>query len=713
MKKYFVIIMCIAMTCACKRETIKYKAYPMTAKGDVVDDYFGTKVADPYRWLEDDHSQETADWVKAQNEVTEDYLSQIPFRDQIRERLTDIWNYPRYSTPFKEGDDYYFFKNEGLQNQSVMYRQKSLDGSPEVFLDPNSLSTDGTVALSGVYFSKDSRFMAYSISKAGSDWTEFFVMNTETGETLDDHLQWAKFSSAAWKGNGFYYSRYDAPGATGQFSNQNQFHKLYYHTIGTPQSSDKLVYEDRDNPLRYVSAYTTEDEEYLILSVSEGTSGNELYVQSLAQANQKIVPLVKGFTYNSSVVDHHEGRLLVLTDKDASNYRLTSVSAAQPETAQWIDVIPETAELLENVSTGGGKLFAFYLKDASAKILQFDYSGKIEKDIVLPAIGTASGLDGKRDENTLFYSFTSFTTPATIYRYDPASGQSTLFQQPELKFNPDDYEIKQEFYASKDQTRVPMFIVHKKGISLNGQNPVFLYAYGGFNINMKPSFSASRMLFLENGGVFALPNLRGGGEYGEEWHRAGMLEKKQNVFDDFIAAAEYLIREKYTSPEKLAVNGGSNGGLLVGAVMTQRPELFQVALPAVGVLDMLRYQKFTVGWGWVVEYGSSDNEKDFEYLYKYSPLHNIRSGVAYPPTLITTADHDDRVVPAHSFKYAATLQELNKDQGNNPILIRIETNAGHGAGKPLSKAIDEATDMWSFVFHHLKQFFPTKPSVND
>ena len=686
---------------SCTQRTIKHQPYPQTAKEDVVDDYFGTKVADPYRWLEDDNSSETAVWVKAQNAVTEDYLSQIPFRDKIRERLTEIWNYPRYGTPFKEGDYYYFFKNDGLQNQSVLYRQKGLEGEPVMFLDPNALSTDGTVALSGVFFSKNSKYMAYSIARAGSDWTEFFVMDTETGKNMDDHLQWAKFSEAAWKGNGFYYSRYDDPGATGQFSKQNQFHKVFYHIIGTPQSSDKLIYEDKEHPLRYVNADVTEDEEYLILSVSEGTSGNELYFQSLTQPYSKITPLMKGFKYNSSVVDHHNGRLLVLTDKDASNYRLTSISATQPDTTQWIDVIPETVELLEKVSTGGGKLFAFYLKDASAKILQLDYRGKIEKEIALPAIGTANGLAGKHDEKTLFYSFASFTTPSTIYRYDLESGQLTLFRQPELKFNPDDYEISQVFYTSKDQTRVPMFIVHKKGIKLDGKNPAFLYAYGGFNISMTPSFSVSRILFLENGGVFALPNLRGGGEYGEEWHHAGMLEKKQNVFDDFIAAAEYLIREKYTSSEKLAINGGSNGGLLVGAVMTQQPGLFRVALPAVGVLDMLRYQKFTIGWGWAVEYGQSENEKDFQYLSKYSPLHNIKSGVSYPATLITTADHDDRVVPAHSFKFAATLQELNKDHNNNPVLIRIESNAGHGAGKPLSKAIDEAADMWSFVFYHL------------
>ena len=700
MRNYFLIILCMYIAYSCKQETIKHNPYPQTAKEDVTDDYFGIKVADPYRWLEDDHSQETAAWVKAQNEVTEDYLSQIPYRNQIRERLTEIWNYPRYSTPLKEGGYYYFFKNDGLQNQSVLYRQKNLDDSPEVFLDPNTLSTDGTVALGGVFFSNDYKYMVYAISRAGSDWTEFFILDTETGKNLDDHIQWVKFSGAAWKGDGFYYSRYDDPGTTGQFSKQNQFHKVFYHKVGTPQSEDQLIYEDKDHPLRYINAEVTEDEEYLVLTISEGTSGNELYFQSLNEPNGRFIPLVKGFNNNSEVVDHYNGRFLVLTDKGASNYRLTSISVANSDTTKWTDVIPETVELLEKVTTGGGKLFAFYLKDASTKILQLDYQGKTEKEITLPSIGTANGLDGKHDEKTLFYSFTSFTTPSTIYQYHIETGQSTLLRQPELKFNPDDYEIKQVFYISKDKTRVPMFIVHKKGIKLNRKNPVFLYAYGGFNISLTPSFSASRMLFLENGGVFALPSLRGGGEYGEEWHKAGMLEKKQNVFDDFIAAAEYLINEKYTSSERLAINGGSNGGLLVGAVMTQRPDLFRVALPAVGVLDMLRYHQFTIGWGWAVEYGSSDNEKDFGYLYQYSPLHNIKTGISYPASLITTADHDDRVVPAHSFKFAATLQE--KDDGDNPILIRIESNAGHGAGKPLSKSIDEAADMWSFVFYHLE-----------
>jgi len=701
-KKYFLMIVCSLIVCSCKQRvsTINLKPYPYTQKVDVVDDYFGTLVADPYRWLEDDRSPETLDWVRAQNAVTEDYLSQIPFRNQIRERLTDLWNFPRYSAPFRRGDFYYFYRNDGLQNQSVLYRLRNLDDAPEIFLDPNTLSADGTVALTGVHFSKDNRYMVYSISRAGSDWTEFFIKNVETGENLEYHLKWIKFSGVAWKGNGFFYSRYDAPSETGQFTSQNQFHRIYYHTIGTPQSSDILIYEDRENPLRLAFASTTEDEEYLILSVSEGTSGNELYFKSLTQPNAGFIPIVTGFENNSSVVDHHNGRLLILTDKNASNYRLTSVCVAQPA-ANWIDIIPETTDRLERITTGGGRLFAFYLKDASSRVLQFDYSGTVEREVTLPAIGTARGLSGRRDDKTLFYSFTSFTTPSTIYRYDVESGQTALFRQPELRFNPDDFEIKQIFYTSKDQTRVPMFIVHRKGIRLDGRNPTFLFGYGGFNISMTPSFNASRMLFLENGGVFAMPNIRGGGEYGDEWHRAGILDQRQNVFDDFIAAAEYLISEGYTSSERLAISGGSNGGLLVGAVMTQRPELFRVALPAVGVLDMLRFHKFTIGWGWVVEYGSSDNEEHFEFLYRYSPLHNVRSGVAYPATLITTADHDDRVVPAHSFKFAATLQELNKFTGNNPTLIRIEMDAGHGAGMPVSKAIDLATDTWSFVFYHL------------
>ncbi len=703
MKKYLSIFLLISMMCSCDH-TIKHLPYPKAAKGNVVDDYFGTQVADPYRWLEDDKSPETETWVAEENKVTENYFSQVPFRDKLRARITELWDYPRVTTPVKKGDYYYFYKNDGLQNQPVLYRQKGLDGKPAMFFDPNTLSSDGTVAMESAYFSNDNRLMAYSISRSGSDWREFFVIDTQTGKQLEDHIQWAKFTGAEWAGNGFYYSRYDEPSdATKKYSEQNRFHKIYYHTIGTPQSEDKLIYMDSEHPLRYFSAQVTDDEEFLIITASEGTSGTELYYSRLSGYSHKITPLIKGFSNNHAVIDHHNGKLLVLTDYLASNYRLVSIDPEKPDPENWTDVIPETVELLESVSTGGGKLFAFYLKDASTKIVQMDYQGKIDRCPELPAIGTVSGLSGKRDENILFYSFASFNRPSTVFLYNLETGKSNVFMQPELKFNPDDYIIEQVFYISKDGTRVPMFLVHKQNIELNGKNPMVLYAYGGFNVSMTPSFNAARIAFLEKGGIYAMPNIRGGGEYGEEWHQAGMLEKKQNVFNDFIAAAEYLIKEKYTSSTKLAINGGSNGGLLVGAVMTQRPELFQVALPAVGVMDMLRYQKFTIGWGWMVEYGSSDKEDEFAYLYKYSPLHNIKSGVSYPATLVTTADHDDRVVPAHSFKFAATLQE--KNSGHHPILIRIDKDAGHGAGKSTSKAIEEATDVWSFVFYQLGMEF--------
>ena len=685
-------------------EIIKQKSCPMTMKVDMVDDYFGTKVKDPYRWLEDDHSIETEKWVKTQNEITEDFLSQVPFREKIRERLTEMWNYERYSSPSKNGDYFYYFKNDGLQDQSILYRTFGLNGKPEIFLDPNALSKDGTVALSDICFSNDDRYMAFSINRSGSDWTEVFVKDTKTEEVLKDHIKWVKFFGISWFGKGFYYSRFDELKETEKLSGQNQFMKIYYHKLGSPQEADILIYEDKENPHYYFCVAATEDEKFLILSVFKSTSGNELYYQpatEIADYKQKFIPIIQGFDHNSYVIDHYNGNFLILTDKDAPKNRLVSVSVNPDIQQKWKDIIPENDHPLGNISTGGNKLFAFYLKDVSIKILQYDYDGKFEKEIPLPALGSAWGLSGKREEKTLFYSFMSFTIPATIYRYDIESGEITLFRKPDLKFNPDDYEIKQVFYKSKDQTSIPMFIVYKKGIDMNGNNPTYLYGYGGFNSSSSPYFSNSIMIFLENGGVYAEPSIRGGGEYGEAWHKAGMLEKKQNVFDDFIAAAEYLIHEKYTSSEKLAIQGSSNGGLLVGAVMTQRPDLFRVALPDVGVLDMLRYHKFTIGYVWVAEYGSSDNEKDFEYLIKYSPLHNIKKGVSYPATLITTADHDDRVVPAHSFKFAATLQELNKDYGNNPILIRIETNAGHGAGTPLSKIISEVTDKWSFVFYQL------------
>jgi prolyl oligopeptidase len=569
----------------------------------------------------------------------------------------------------------------------------------QVFFDPNKLSLDGTVALTGIYFSKDHRYMAYTTAASGSDWNEIRVMEVATKRQLPDEIKWVKFSDASWRGDGFYYSRYDAPAKGKELSNQNRFHKVYYHKLGGAQEKDELVFEDKNHPLRYYFSKVTEDERFLIIHGSEGTQGTEVHVKDISANQKDFILLCRGFEYNYAVVDNMGDRLLVLTDNGAPNYRLVSIHPKQAETSNWQTVIAEKPELLEKVNTAGGKLFAIYLKDASSKVYQVSKAGKVEKEIALPAIGTAGGFEGEKEDKEVFYTFTSFTYPTAIYRYDLAKGTSELFRKSDFKMDMDTYETTQVFYESKDGTKVPMFLVHKKGLKMDSNNPTYLYAYGGFNISMTPSFSVARMAFLENGGIFAMPNLRGGGEYGENWHKAGMLEKKQNVFDDFIAAAEYLIQNKYTSTGKLAIAGGSNGGLLVGAAMTQRPDLFGVALPAVGVMDMLRYHTFTVGWGWAVEYGSSDKEEQYKYLIKYSPLHNLKAGVKYPPTLITTADHDDRVVPAHSFKFAATLQE--KQAGESPVLIRIETKAGHGAGKPTSKQIEEWADIWSFVWYNM------------
>jgi prolyl oligopeptidase len=683
-----------------KQKMITTMAYPETKRGDVVDDYFGTKVADPYQWLENDTAADVQAWVKAENEVTQNYLSQIPYRDQIKKRLTDVWDYPKYSSPFKEGDWYYFFKNEGLQNQSILYRQKGLDGTPEVFLDPNRLSDDGTASLASFEFSKDHKYCAIGVAQSGSDWNELFVLDVATQQKLSDKIEWVKFSGATWKGNGFYYSRYDEPTKGKAFSNQNEYMKIYYHTIGTPQQADELVYEDKAHPLRYFNASITEDERFMFINISEGTSGSEILVADLSKKEKGFKVLFPGFQHNYSVVDNIEGKILATTDNGAAKYRLIEVDPTQPEPQHWKTIIPESDDLLEGVSYWGGKLFTTYLKDASTRIYKFNVDGSGKEEITLPGIGTASGIGGKKEDVETFYTFTSFTNPGEIYRYNVASGKSELFRKTEVKFNANDFETKQVFYPSKDGTKVPLFIMHKKGLKLDGNNPTLLYGYGGFNISLTPSFSVSRILFLEQGGVYVIASLRGGGEYGEDWHKAGMLEKKQTVFDDFIAAAEFLISEKYTSSNKLAIFGGSNGGLLVGACMTQRPELFKVAIPAVGVLDMLKYHKFTIGWGWAVEYGSSDKKEDFDYLYKYSPLHNVKAGVNYPATLIMTADHDDRVVPAHSFKFAAELQHKQAKEGNT-TLIRIESKAGHGAGKPTTKIIEEATDLWSFVLWNL------------
>ena len=675
--------------------------YPPTEKVSQVDTYFGNEVPDPYRWLEDDQSAETAAWVDAQNEVTDAYLNDIPFREAINERLTELWNYEKYSAPSKEGDAYYFFKNDGLQNQSVLYRQESLEAEPEVFLDPNTFSDDGTVALSSISFTDDGSLLAYSISESGSDWRKILVMDVATQQVVEDTLKDVKFSGISWQNNdGFYYSSYDKPEEGSALSARNMNHKLFYHTLGAPQEQDQLIFGGEAQPRRYVSGRVTEDQRYLAISAAMSTSGNELYVKDLSQPNGEIVPIVTDFDSEQSIVHSEGNTLYIVTDREAPNQRVVTVDSRQPQPKQWQDLVAERDEVLEAATFAGGKMFLNYLKDASTRIEQYDLQGNQEKIIELPAIGSAGGFGGKQEDKTVFYTFTSFTYPTTIYSYDIASGESTVFRQPSIDVNPDDYVTEQVFYESKDGTKVPMFIVHKKGLEKNGQNPTYLYAYGGFNISLTPYFSVTQLYWLENGGVYAMPNLRGGGEYGKSWHEAGTKMNKQNVFDDFIAAAEYLKQEKYTSTERLAIAGGSNGGLLVGATMTQRPDLCQVALPAVGVMDMLRYHQFTAGAGWAYDYGIADSsEAMFEYLYDYSPVHNIEEGVSYPATLVTTADHDDRVVPAHSFKFAATLQE--KHEGENPVLIRIETKAGHGAGKPTSKQIEEWTDKYAFTFYNM------------
>ena len=694
MDKKLLVLLTLAVLAAvpaCKKAA--QIAYPVTAKVDQVDDYFGTKVPDPYRWLEDDRSAETAKWVEAQNAVTFDYLAKIPFRETLRKRLTEIYNYPRYSSPFRVGETYFFSKNDGLQNQAVIYVQKGLDGAPEVFIDPNALSPDGTVRVGLIGPSGDKKYMAVSRGEAGSDWSEIRVMEIATKRELPDVLKWVKFSGAAWWKDGFFYSRYDKPEEGKELTAKNEFEKVCYHKLGDPQEKDVLVYEDKAHPLRYFSLGVSEDEKYAFLTVSEGTSGTELYWKDLSKKNAGFELLMKGFDHDSGVIDNVGDKFLVQTNLEAPNAKIVLVNPKKPDKANWTVVIPEKPEVLSGAGTAGGQLFCTYLKDANTKVFQHNLDGTLVREIGLPALGTAGGFGGWRDDKVLFYSFTSFTFPATIYKYDIATGASEVFRKPEVKFTPEDYETKQVFFASKDGTQVPMFVVHKKGLALDGRNPCFLTAYGGFNISIQPGFTPSLIALLEQGVVFAEPNLRGGGEYGETWHKAGMLDKKQNVFDDFIAAAEFLIREKYTSPAKLAVSGGSNGGLLVGAAMTQRPELFKVALPAVGVMDMLRYHKFTVGWGWAVEYGTSDKESDFKWLSAYSPLHNLKDGPAYPATLATTADHDDRVVPAHSFKFIATLQE--KHAGENPVLIRIETRSGHGSSN-VTKAIESTADQFAF-----------------
>lgn len=701
------IILTITLFASCQKEAQKTNDmqnpvipvnYPETKTVAQTDDYHGIAVADPYRWLEIDTAAEVETWVKKQNEATFDYLSKIPYRKQIADRFSELYNYPKYSTPFRAGKYYLFYKNDGLQNQPVIYIQKGLDGTPEVFLDPNQMSKDGTVAISVLGISDDDKYLTYSKNVAGSDWQEIHVMEIASKKELPDVLNWVKFSGTAWYKDGFFYSRYPEPSKGTELSGQNQNHMVYYHKLGDDQSKDQLIYKDDKNPEMILSSSVTEDEKYLILYAAPGTDGFATLYKDL-EKNGPIVTLFEGYA-NKSFVIHHlgNGQILVQTDIDAPNYRLVELDVNKPQQANWKEIIPESENLLQGVATGSGKLFANYLIKATDRFYQMNYDGSGRQEIELPGLGSAGGLGGEEDDEVLFYSFTSFIYPNTVFKYDPKTGKSEEFFTSELKFDPQDYIEKQVTYKSKDGTPVTMFIVHKKDIKLDGNNPAYLYGYGGFNVSMTPGFNASRLILLENGGVFAMPNLRGGGEYGEEWHKAGMLEKKQNVFDDFITAAEYLVNENYTSKEKLAIAGGSNGGLLVGAAMTQRPDLFAVAFPAVGVLDMLRYHKFTIGKAWAPEYGSSEDPEQFKYLIKYSPLHNLKEGVSYPATMITTADHDDRVVPAHSFKFAAQLQKSHA--GDKPVLIRIETQAGHGAGKPTSKIIEEVADVWSFFFYN-------------
>jgi prolyl oligopeptidase len=675
--------------------------YPQARRSDQVDDYHGTKVADPYRWLEDTDSAETHAWVEAENKLTFGYLEQLPYRQAIRDRLTKLWNYERFTTPSQYGGRYFFLHNTGLQQQNVLFVTESLNAEPRVLLDPNTLSADGTVALAGDAISDDGKLMAYAIATSGSDWTEWHVRDIDTGKDLSDDLKWVKFSGASWtKDNkGFYYSRYDEP--TGAALREaNYFHKLYYHRLGTAQSDDKLIYDRPDNKELGFAGNVTDDGHYLIITVWQGTSPkNRLYYKDLTQPDSPVVKLLDDFDAQYSFIDNDGPVFWFQTDLDAPRGRLIAIDTRHPERTSWKTIVSQSADKLEFSGVVNNSFFLGYLKDARTEVRVHDLNGAFQHNVDLPGIGTAGGFAGKRKDKETFYSFTSFTSPATVYRYDPQVGQSTVFRQPKVDFDASRYETKQVFYTSKDGTRVPMFLTYKKGLQLDGQNPTLLYAYGGFDISLTPNFSVPNVVWLEMGGIYAQPNLRGGGEYGEEWHQAGMKLKKQNVFDDFIAAAEWLIANKYTSTPKLAIRGGSNGGLLIGACVTQRPDLFGATLPEVGVMDMLRFHKFTIGWAWTSDYGSSDNPEEFKAIYAYSPLHNLKPGTKYPPTLIATSDHDDRVVPGHSFKFAATMQA---DQaGPAPVLIRIETKAGHGAGKSITKLIDETADTWSFLAHNL------------
>ncbi|NOT52676.1 MAG: S9 family peptidase [Chitinophagaceae bacterium] len=701
MKKLFSLIFLLSFSLLLKAQLV----YPETKKENLVEDYHGVKIADPYRWLEDDKSKETGEWVTEQNKVTFGYLDKIPYRADWLKRLEEINNYPKYSSPSKKNEYYYFSKNDGLQNQSIVYRQKGLDGKPEIVLDPNKFSATGTTSLATFSLSKDGRYAVVGKSAGGSDWRTFFVMDMKTLQYLPDSLAWVKVSGAQWKGDGFYYSRYPAPENGTELSTKNEDHRVYYHKVGTSQEQDVLVYQDPANPQRFHTVFTSEDERYVFLNISDrgkGKDGNALWymdTKATGSDDQVFKPIIKeAGDFDYSFIDDIDGKFLMSTNDGAKNQKIVLVDPLHPDQKNWKTIIPEKEENISGLNTAGGKLFVTYLKDVTSRVYVYDYNGKLEREVELPTIGTASGFGGEKPDKSVFYTFTSITYPPTIFHYDIATGKSKIFRKPEVKFNPEDYTTEQVFYPSKDGTKIPMFVVYKKGLEKNGMNPTILYGYGGFNISSNPTFSPSRITWLEQGGVFCIANLRGGSEYGEKWHEAGMLNKKQNVFDDFIAAGEFLIKQKYTSSDYLAIQGGSNGGLLVGAVINQRPDLFKVAIPQVGVMDMLRFHKFTIGWNWIPEYGTSDKPDDFKNLLSYSPIHNIKPGIKYPSTLVTTADHDDRVVPAHSFKYMATLQENYK--GPNPVMIRIDVNSGHGASN-LKKALEVTADIYSFTFYNM------------
>ena len=699
MKTVHVILLSgMAILSACNPKTTL--SYPKAQKGNTVDTYFGTQVADPYRWLENDTSQATAAWVEAEKKVTSDYLSKIPFRDKLKERLTTLANYEKIGTPFKKHGKYYYLKNNGLQNQSVLYVRNSPDGEETVVLDPNSLSNDGTVALNDFSFSPNGKYMAYTISRSGSDWIEIYVIDLATGKTLNEHIQWAKFTTAAWQGDGFYYSAYDAPVAGKEYSNVNENHKIYYHQIGTPQANDQLIYQNPKFPKRFYTAEVSQDERILFITESGEGKGNALFMKDLSRVNAPVIQVAEDFEYAYTPVEVIGNDIYFYTNYNAPKYRIMKASIASPKLANWKEILPERESVLSDAQVMNGKLIATYDKDVANHAYVYSLDGKQEHEITLPGLGSVD-FSGDKDDKEIFYTFTSFTFPGTIYKYDLDNNTSELYLAPKLDFNPEDFVTEQVFYPSKDGTKIPMFLTYKKGLKKDGTNPVYLYGYGGFNISLNPYFSTMRFPFLESGGIYAQANLRGGGEYGEEWHTAGTKMNKQNVFDDFIGAAEYLIKEQYTNKDKMAIVGGSNGGLLIGACVNQRPDLFKVAIPQVGVMDMLRYHKFTIGWNWASDYGTSEDSKEmFEYLYAYSPLHNIKNdGTPYPAIMITTADHDDRVVPAHSFKYAATLQAANT--GDAPKLLRVESKAGHGGGKPMSKILEEQADIYSFILYNM------------